>query len=80
MRLRPDFFAGNAEILWRAVTTKNMSCYLLYRQQILEQIREFDKELRVVPLGVAACDRICVKGDALMTLNTRVEGEGSNLR
>jgi hypothetical protein len=79
-RLRPDFFPGNAEILWRAVTTKNMSAYLLYRQDILQQIKEFDKELNITPLGSLACDRVCVKGNVVMTLTTREEGEGAKLR
>jgi len=65
-RLGPEFFPGSAEILWRAVTTKHVRLYNLYRKEILEQIKEFDKELKVTPLGVRGCDAKCVKGDKVM--------------
>lgn len=70
-RLRPDFFPGSAEILWRAVTTKHHSMYLHCRKQILDQIRKFDKELNVTPLRVCGCDIKCVKGDKVMIPSTR---------
>jgi hypothetical protein len=80
MRLRPDFFPGNAEILWRAFTTKNISCYISYRQDILQQIKIFDEQLKLTPLVPGTCDRVCVKGNVVMTYNASEEGEGAQMR
>jgi hypothetical protein len=50
LNLRRTWIGDNAHQMLTAVTNNHVESYLILRKKVLDQINEFDEELKVIPL------------------------------